>query len=137
MISKELLEAVLGDEYKPRLIDIIKMEDNCLCTYYDCGNFNEAGEPTGLGYEINIYELAHKCKEWALKQNFRVEDMNSYGLERGKARLHHTQQMGFCVFGYQRQHTYTSDWFECESIPEAIFAACEWILKELNEIKTN
>lgn len=79
--------------------------------------------------QINIHELAAECKVWAAHQNFKVESQLSYGVEKGKARLHHTQQMGFNVFGHQCQHTYHSDWFNSDSEPEAIFKACEWILK--------
>ena len=70
-MSKELLIEVLGSEYKQRLVDWFQIEDdNFLRTYYDCGSYDDKGRPTGLGLEINIYEFAFKCKEWALSKGY-------------------------------------------------------------------
>ena len=68
MISKKLLEQAIGDEYRDRLVDWMQIEDNYLCTYYDCGKYDLQGRPTGLGIEINVYELAYKCKEFLRKR---------------------------------------------------------------------
>ena len=76
MISKELLSEVLGDEYKDRLVDWFQVEDNYLRTYYDCGKYDLQGRPTGLGIEINIYELAYKCKEWAFNNGYYLNIYN-------------------------------------------------------------
>ena len=76
-ISKELLIEILGSEYKQRLVDWFQIEDdNFLRTYYDCGSYDDKGRPTGLGLEINIYEFAFKCKEWALKQGYFIYSTN-------------------------------------------------------------
>ena len=76
-ISKELLIAVLGSEYNNRLVDWFQIEeDNFLRTYYDCGSFDDKGRPTGLGLEINIYEFAFKCKEWALTEGYFIYSTN-------------------------------------------------------------
>jgi hypothetical protein len=59
--------------------------------------------------EINIYELAHKCKEWA---------MDKYG----------------CTIGSSIYKEYSKCWaiafdesFVAPTEPEAIFQACQWI----------
>ena len=75
-ISKELLSEVLPDVNIERLCEWYEVEDAILNTYYDCGSYNKQGRPTGLGYSINIYELAHKnLKQWAkLKNVFDIID---------------------------------------------------------------
>ena len=55
MISKKLLESVLDKE-----IASINIEENILNYIEDKVDY----------FEINIYELAHKCKEWAYKRGF-------------------------------------------------------------------
>jgi len=69
---------------------------------------------------INIYEFAHRCKEWAW-------DKHRYKLKSG-------------IFigrkGALKQNEYACTDYEsisenANSEPEAIFKACEWILKEI------
>ena len=72
--------------------------------------------------KINIYELSHRCKEWAYK--------NDYALFTGKDWVD-GDDMWFCL----EQQKYKSEvayckWNEADTEPEAIFKACEWILKE-------
>ena len=65
MINKELLSKVLDNEvpYQVKVHKII-IKNNSLNYFYNSkdsgGGLFEANE------YINIYELAHKCKEWAL-----------------------------------------------------------------------
>jgi len=120
-ITKELLSAVLGEEYKPRMVDIIRIEDNVLSTYYDCGKFDENGDPTGLGYELNIYELAHKCKEWAVTKDMYIE-----------TRLVSSNSLARCVVWFDGDNdVYWNDDDELE--PYAIFKACQWMLNNKKE----
>jgi hypothetical protein len=69
---------------------------------------------------INIYELAHKCKEWALK---------------------HDCELLSCVKSTRSICDIYSNLLDCkfthyaDSEPEAIFKACEWILNETNKHK--
>lgn len=95
-MSKELLSEVLN----LKRIDNIYIEDNLL---YFC----ELNKP------INIYELAHKCKEWAWDNGWIVKSG--------------TTKSGFdCeVWGYTFDKRKRLDG---ESEPEAIFKACQWIL---------
>lgn len=116
-ISKELLSEVLGDEYNDRLVDWFQIEDNYLRTYYDCGRYDYKGRPTGLGIEINIYEFAFKCKEWAY---------STYGIM--------IQSYPYC--GKSRADALkgleVDEVFKENTEVEAIIKACEWILKEQN-----
>ena len=61
MISKELLSAVLKTA-----IDNCKV-DGVWCIY----NYIDDEENDKWGYSsINVYELAHKVKEWAFRQGY-------------------------------------------------------------------
>lgn len=110
--SKELLSEVLQKEYSDRLVERIEINDNLLQIFYTCSS---KGIATCLGIEINIYELAHKCKEWALCRN---KCLSSTPYCKG---LYVCTILG-------------DDMFEAETEPEAIFKACEWLL-ELKETK--
>lgn len=115
--SKELLSEVLDQDYNDRLVDWFQIEDdNYLRTYYDCGKFDEQGRPTGLGIEINIYELAHKCKEWALKNE---HNLLSYLSDRNGIQESFVQLYNYKTF---------ITTIRADTEPEAIFQACQWIL---------
>ncbi len=105
IISKELLSEVLR-------IEVIQI--------------NNISEIYGIHYEvqtkdeiklqnINIYELAHKCKLWALGNGYFIEsgyDTNgAYCVNRGNSKIFH-------AWDYEED-----DWTESE----AIFKACQWI----------
>ena len=96
MITKELLSEVLGFSIYHFWLDgdyIVWRED-------------------GMS-EINIYELAHKCKEWALKQgyNFRTYD-NHYDLMKlSNGRFE-------CVAEFSEK-----------SEQQSCFNCCQWILE--------
>ena len=66
---------------------------------------------------INIHELAHKCKEWAFQHNFIVNSELHY--HKGCCSIYDSN--GDCLNG--------KGIFE-DTEPEAIFKACEWILKQ-------
>ena len=61
---------------------------------------------------INIYELAHICKEWADK-----EAVNSFKSWKGDDVWHSEFTYGFEFIE-----------FDGDTEPEAIFRACEWML---------
>ena len=107
MISKELLSKVL---------DI-----NCTAVELPL-------EGSMLGFQtdnkmflhlINIYELAHKCKEWA----YPIED--NYVMSSG-----YHDSMAFCVLESLKD---SSIQFYADTEPEAVFAACQWILEQNND----
>ena len=101
IISKELLSEVLGHNQ----IDNIELlyDDTILeFTYID--------DNQEIGDDINIYELAHRCKEWALASHIRlwsVKDDNNSAI----CRINSREKEEF--------YAYTE--------AEAIFEACQWI----------
>ena len=104
MINKELLSEVLGFSI-----------GNC----WNDGNL-VVWEEDGMS-EINIYELAHKCKEWAANKGYYVVSMVKF----------HCYL--FTVTDFLEKPCYKVNWdFSAgtRSESEAIFRACEWILKE-------
>ena len=117
MISKELLSEVLKEKTdKPNMIS-----DDLLAYGVDDEDYNTEL----LKYkEINIYELAHKCKEWALKHIIDKE-IQSTGCAitswiisngKGKARILIIDKS-----------------FIANTEVEVIIKACEWILKEIKK----
>lgn len=93
---------MLSEVLKINQIDDIYIEDN---TLYFCE----------LNKGINIYELAYKCKEWANKQDYDNNCFVTILYENITSRAIITED----GFG-----------FYANTEPEAIFKACEWILKE-------
>ena len=111
MISKELLSEIC----QTNLMSLGKLEvvgsDICL---YDCSM-----QPD-IYMCWNIYELAHKCKEWAYSQGYILFS---------KIRLN--SSLASCYFDTMGKHDYEDGYhndFRAETEPEAIFKACEWIL---------
>lgn len=109
MISKELLSEVVGNEVSEiRWINQQKKE-----LQYDVIE--------DLNYTtINIYELAHKCKEWAKLKNyylFSAPDENNEAI----CIVDGLYYDGIYIEQIKHCHTYTE--------PEAIFEACEWIFE--------
>ncbi len=122
MISKELLSIILDNEvpYQVKVHKII-IKNNSLNYFYNSkdsgGGLFEANE------YINIYELAHKCKEWAVNLRPNKHAFSSY--PRWGDLRNYKKNNGFY---YICQHLVSGAQFEAESEPEAIFKACEWIL---------
>lgn len=116
-LTPELLGEVLGEEYNPRLVEWFQIEeDNYLRTYYDCGRYDSQGRPTGLGIEINIYELQHKCKEWATTKHYSVMS-GWYMTHWGGTYAVEVKQGNKILFSQS-----------ADSEPKAVFRACQWIL---------
>ena len=119
MISKELLSEVLGE-----IQEFSYLTDGIY--YCLLGDFDE-------WHTINIYELAHKCKEWALRQGARGYSIDSViKSTKGYARVGWYEKNHKDQHGQYREHQFYSEWFEADdnSEPEAIFYACEWIRNE-------
>ena len=114
MISKELLSSVLG-------LTVVKgLELEGIVLWYN-GIVNINNQPPyAKELNINIYELAHKCKEWAYSQGYILFS---------KIRLN--SSLASCYFDTMGKHDYEDGYhndFRAETEPEAIFKACEWIL---------
>ena len=107
MISKELLCQVLNKKIDK--IEYIKNKDYRV--YYEW-------KPNGsLFDDINIYELAHRCKAWANKLEFQIST---------KPDLDEWVSVIYTPYAEELKIIRTT------TEPEAIFQACEWILKENN-----
>ena len=120
MINKELLSKVLDNEvpYQVKVHKII-IKNNSLNYFYNSkdsgGGLFEANE------YINIYELAHKCKEWALSKGYII---NSGATT--------SNDWSSTIYKVIKENPYTKElshtWGQSEN--EAIFRACQWILNK-------
>ena len=97
VISKELLSEVLGINIK-RVINLSSANK----VHYD----GERGMDT-----INIYELAHKCKEWAKVQQYPIGSLVG-------------SQCNIASF----PESISGACFYADTEPEAVYKACQWIL---------
>jgi len=103
MISKELLSEILGEVVDKNIVNkrfII---------------FKEPKTMTSTSHYINIYELAHKCKEWAINKGYVVS-----------SEIHYS---GNCVSNVYMNIEDNQEFFG-KLEPEVIFKACQWILDE-------
>jgi len=73
-----------------------------------------------LACHINICELAHKCKEWARTNNYNL-DSGVHGMNK---------ELWFCFAEYSLPDNINETCKYEHTEPEAIFAACEWILEQ-------
>ena len=109
MISKELLSEIC----QTNLVSLGKLEvigsDICL---YDCSM-----QPD-ICMCWNIYELAHKCKEWSYKQGY------SYLGNDGLINIHSKDKRIISLTDNNILY-----WFDIN----IDFKACEWILKEISK----
>ena len=103
--SKELLSKVLGVYVTEFYLDC----ESLVYTYDRIFNENEQYKD-----DINIYELAHKCKEWA---SYKGHTLSS---------TYHPHNNCICNIDIV---TKNFKQFEANTEPEAIFRACEWILE--------
>lgn len=102
-ISKELLSEVLKfTKYNFIKEGFIEIEDSIL----------KYGVKHNIYEKINIYELAHKCKEWAIKNDF------------------------FIFSGYNGNYNcfvnHSGNRFFGDTEPEAIFKATQYIYNNLS-----
>jgi len=114
IISKELLSEVLW-------VEVIKFDDgkyqypnNDMSKVYYMVNGT-----FGVYSSINIYELAHKCKEWAWKKGYEINskaECNKDDDRCGNACIY--KCYGYDIIGS----------FGANSEPEAIFKASQWVL---------
>ena len=111
MISKELLSEVIKRNIiniKTSLDDYIINEN--IVRYWD--------DKSVVHFEINIYELAHKCKEWALKKGYPFNVLYRYDYwDRCEPK--------YDIDLYNHRKSFRDD-IEYN----AIFKACEWILQK-------
>ena len=123
MISKELLSEVLGYE-----INDFMIKDNLL-KYDALYSLDMSNNHKAYGYRksINIYELVHKCKEFAYKLNFnilteKVSENGYFGY------IIKTNQLLEC-YGYIQEIKVVYETIHNQTEAECIFIACQWILE--------
>ena len=115
MISKELLNKVLNIE----IVSYQMKQKNILAYEYNKVSKNQWSGKTFCNRSINIYELAHKCKEWALSKGYII---NSGATT--------SNDWSSTIYKVIKENPYIKElshtWEQSE--PEAIFKACQWIL---------
>lgn len=112
-VSKDLLSKVLFDgKYKLKIDETVDAGTIILIRDEEEIEINEF---------INIYELAHKCKEWAVLQGYNVTSKVTI---RG-GRSCKTQSIATA-----RLTTDTSVFkvYGANTEPQSIFKACQWIM---------
>ena len=115
-ISKELIKNVLVNETKNLSDDFtFDIIDNYII-------FADDGE---CMFEVNIYEFAFKCKEWAFKQGYEL-------FSRILSNDH--QHIGNCVvYRVEADPEESLKIMNEKTEIEAIIKACNWILEKKNE----
>ena len=109
MISKKLLSEVLQKE----VVKVKEIENTTLI--YGCAVHD------GWYDEINIYEFAHKCKEWAKLKYFIDIDSHSGCARWGAEAVSHNG----------RPSVFYEQVFIGRTETDAIFKACEWIMEQI------
>jgi hypothetical protein len=107
MISKKLMQELMKNLTVKEIISTgnNKVDNNI---YYKV-------EEIDILQSTNIFELAHKCKEWAVSKGYNIWS-SAYGCE--------------CyIDGRNLVNNENIRFLACNE-PEAIFKACEWILKQ-------
>ena len=105
-ISKELLSEVLKLDAKPYNIDT-----KGRTLYYSV--YEDRYECDILDNEINIYELAHKCKEFALSIGYELRSWDKR-----------------CeIIELSRKYYIDVPTAKADTELEVIFKACEWLLE--------
>lgn len=111
-ISKELLSEVM----QLGILEVGEIDDCYLSfNYYILDDDN-------IKACINIYKLAHKCKEWAYNKGFKILSGE---------RLQDTNASFIVEVTDDSYETVYKEIYKTET--EAIFKACEWILKEIKK----
>lgn len=125
IISKELLSEVLRCE----VFDVTLFKNNTVIVW----------ENTIKTRDINIYELAHKCKEWAYGKKYFIQsdlqEVNVYPIEYDGCKMR--LLVCFDIVGVDCE-SYTEEEIDRfpHNEPDAVFKACVFILEEINkEIK--
>ena len=115
MISNKLLSEVMG--YKCHIMDtkhIHFLHNNRVNDIV----YEQGGD---LQYNINKYELAHLCKQWALKQGYYFSTY-SFNFDSNTEQEHRIRLL------IGNDVVYFGDDSSMETEVEAIFKACQWIL---------
>lgn len=125
-ISKELVSEVLGKE-----ISQIQIVGNTLNYVIPNVETQEDDELVyiDLGQNMNIYEFAFKCKEWAFKNGYIIDTGVLPVIKQGK----NDRDYFYTIQSSNGEFLETSDSNDIiKSELNATIKACEWILDLLN-----
>ena len=114
-ISNELIRNVLVKETRHLTYDTIYVEDNFIIFSYE-GEYQ---------FEVNIYEFAFKCKEWALNKGYTIESHTNRSCLSGNNYEYFSIAKIFKGTNSMRINT-----IEENTEIESTIQACKWILKE-------
>lgn len=112
-ISRELLSEVLG--INTILMNPILEPENKI-GYLVYGSQNTPQEVRNNHKQINIYEFAFKCKEWALTKGYFIYSTNELSFIK--------------TFSLETIETFSNG---KDTEIECILKACEWILNEVSK----
>lgn len=129
-MTRNLLEIVLDEKVREftisdNTIKVIVLRDIAFVSHNHPPRI-EKDCSTELNF--NIYELAHKCKEWAVMLQPNKQALSSY-----PRWGNHTCYSETDGHYYICQHLVTGAQFEAETEPEAIFKACQWLLDNITK----
>ena len=111
-ISDDLLSAIIGR--KTKFISFNKVEEIIMCNFYINKNTH--------WQRINAFELAFRCKEWAVKYNFQLVSWT--------VAFEAVKKKGYCqTHNIQDKNRESDKPFREDTEVEAIIKACEWILE--------
>ena len=118
-LSKELIKNVLAEETENLSGEF---------TFNINANYILFADEGECLFEMNIYEFAFKCKEWALDKGYTIESHTNRSFISKYNREYFSVAKIFKETDSMRINT-------IDEITEikAIIKACEWILKEINE----
>ena len=121
MISKELLSIVMCDK-----IERFRILNNIVYIYY----LNDEQE-----YFISVYELAYRCREWAMTKGYQVSACRPIVQDDTGAQVinywYKSYIFKFELGAYHGTEQILKFDVNVSSEPEAVFRACEWILTQI------
>lgn len=126
MISKELFLCIYPENDKEKFIDFkilhgVPYSDQVIMAEYDILNSN--GDH--IGYKPvgdNLYQLAHKCKEWAFNNHDFI--LQSAYIPKG------TFTSAYCIAQNNFSYPKYDQTFHADTEYEAVFKACQFILEQ-------
>ena len=126
LLSKELYIEVMNikdeferysDYYEKGVVDSFYQKDNTLyMTIFYQSKQDVKGRGEFSPFNINIYELAHKCKEWALKNGYKLHD--------------YAHSIVIVNLNMNIEYSVIDDNFNNVYDVERFFKACEWIMEQ-------
>lgn len=132
MISNELLNTVLeyGAPYEIKVHKSI-IKNNIINYFYN--SKDSRGYLFETNEHINIYELAHQCKEWASSMGY---DLFSHRFDADASYAYLDLDIKNIQPTIDNKYLFIGSFikeFEAGTEPEAIFKACQWILTKDNK----